>query len=174
MFVSIRGRSWGVATRACSVTTACCHCFAPSAMTELEMYIGQGKWNILYHIGYPSDTTRGECAIFAFKSLGISKAFARQSYCLYVILKHLQVLASVSKPFARILNAFSRKCKNNRNPFALFVMDSQKFAGFVRISQAFMRPHFFHYFSRPILSFSANLPRIPNFHIRRDILHGMR
>ena len=107
-------------------------------MTELEMYIGQGKWNILYHFGYPSDTTRGECAIFALESLGISKAFARQSYCLYVILKHLQVLASVSKPFARILNAFSRKCKINRNPFALFVMDSQKFA---RIRKNFASIH---------------------------------
>ena len=34
---------------------------------------------------------------------------------------------------------------------------------------AFITPYFFQHFSRPIMSFSAILPRILNFHIRKDI-----
>ena len=48
----------------------------------------------------------------------------------HVIRKYSQVIASVGKPFASILNVFSRKCPKNRNRFALFVMDSQAFATF--------------------------------------------
>ena len=39
---------------------------------------------------------------------------------------------------------------------------------------AFIRPYFFQYFSRPIISFSAILPRISNFRIRKDIRLGVR
>ena len=49
---------------------------------------------------------------------------------MHVIRKYSQVIASVGKPFASILNAFSRTFPKNRNPFALFVMDSQAFATF--------------------------------------------
>ena len=85
-----------------------------------------------------------------------SQAFASTRSCWQAVRTHSQC----------ILKIMSKNC----NPFVLFVMDSQ---GFVRISQAFIRPHFFQYFSRPIGSFSASLPRISNCHIRSDIRHSV-
>ena len=61
-------------------------CLNASAIAALEMYHDKG--NVVA-------TSTAENVIFALKSLGISKAFVRQSLCPYAILKHLQVLATI-------------------------------------------------------------------------------
>ena len=53
-------------------------------------------------------------------------------------------------------------------------MDSQVFAIVCTHSYGIHKALLFKYFSRPIISFSAILPRILNFHIRKDIRLGVR
>ena len=96
---------------------------------------------------------------------------------MFVCPKHFeysQVLASRSHAFSM---HSQENVKKNLNPFPLFVMDSQKFERTCKnIASIFIRHHFFLVFlqgSLTVLSFSANLPRISNFHIRRDIHHSV-
>ena len=103
------------ATTAQCVTTACWETNSASVATCL----GHGWSRNVYR-------TREDGAFYTILA---TLATPPQVRCaMYVILKHLQALAGVGKPFAHILSAFTRKRKKNHNPFALFVMDSQVFA----------------------------------------------
>jgi hypothetical protein len=112
----------------------------------------------------------------------VRKAYSHCSHCSY----QSQASARFAKAFARYASAFISEgfiCNSPRMRCVVvsLVRRSQAFAryarAFVRNSQAFVticKASFFQYFSRPFISFAANLPRISNFDIRKEIRHCVR